>query len=234
MKMLKQVRNGNKQSQLLINNIFSAESSTEIRPSGCKYVSMTNKPKNQEIMQLHYKHKEDKLRERLRGKAEKIKHLVEETEKLEEEERENFGFDLADKSFPPSECDSRNQHVEMKELPAYEKFDYPVNESELYSFKQQMNQTPLEVIKREKLFLTPTSQNGANEHPVKIDIPWGQKIKNRVVLRNFHDRICDEPRGEANCHRSRDAGKTTYLTREDWLKAMSNDPEILVKLVISE
>lgn len=187
---------------------------------------MLDKPKNREFLKLHFKHKENKLHERIRIDAEKSQKLAQEMEKLEEDNEENFVFRLADKSFPASECDS-NEHVAMKELlPTYEKFDYPVNESELATFKRQLNEKSLEVIKREKLLLT--TQNNANEDDKEIGVSCGQKIENRVVLRNFHDRISDEPRGESNYHRSRGRGKSTCLTHEEWLDSIANDPEIVV------
>lgn len=185
-----------------------------------------DKPKNREILKLHLKHKEEKLCKRIKDDADKSEKLAQEMEKLEKENQENFVFRLADMSFPASECDSKEYVAKELHLPTYEKFDYPVNESELAAFKRQLNEKSLEVIKREKLLLT--SQNNANEDDKEIGVSCGQKVGNRLVLRNFHDRICDEPRGEANYHRSRGTGKSTCLTHEEWLNAIANDPEILV------
>lgn len=186
------------------------------------------KSKNRQIRESHFIHKEAKLRKRLHEEEEHRKKLAQEAEKLEEENRENFVFRLADKSFPPSECDSDgSEHVGMKELPpAYKKFDYPVNESELYSFKRQLSEKPLDAIKNEKLL--PTMHNGQQDNVGEVGTTCGQKLGNRVVLRNFHDRISDEPRGESNCHRSSEAGKSTCFTHKEWLDSIANDPELLV------
>ena len=209
--------------------ILLTASSSEINSSGCKYVPMVKKHENREIIELHFKHKKDKLRKRLLEQGEQNKKLALENEKLEAENRENFVFRLADKSFPSSECES-NEHFKVKELqPAYEKFDYPVNESELHSFKRQLNEKPLELIKSDKLLQTP--QNNLNDDDLDIGIPCGQKIGNLVLLRSFHDRICDEPRGEKSCHQFKVFEKSTCLTHKQWLDVTANDPEILVKFL---
>jgi hypothetical protein len=154
--------------------------------------------------------------------------LAREIEDLEKEKRENFVFRLADESLPASECDA-NENVAMKELPpTYEKFDYPVNESELMVFKRQLNEKSLDVIKRDKLLETMTVNN-ANDEGMEIGIACGHKIGNRIVLRSFHDRICSEPRGESNYYHLRGKGEfSTCLTHNQWLDSIANDPEILV------
>lgn len=196
-------------------------------PTGkCKTVSILDKPKNRKVVQRHFEHKVQKLRERLRKKAEKDRKLAEEMKKLEEERRENFVFRLADKSFPASECDS-NENAAMKGLPpAYEKFDYPVNESELSEFKRKLNEKSLEVIKSEKLL--PTLEHNTNGDDMEIGIPCGGRSGDKVFLRSFHDRISSEPRGETNYHLLKGTGKSTCLTHKEWLDTMANDPEILV------
>lgn len=153
--------------------------------------------------------------------------LAQEAERNEEEKRENFVFRLAVESFPASECDSDERDA-MKELPpTYEKFDYPLNESELSKFKRQLQEKSLDEIKREKLLAI--SIDDADESDGKeIGLPCGQKMGNRVILRGFHDRICKEPRGETNYYHLRETEEATCLTHEQWFHAMANDPEMLV------
>lgn len=186
---------------------------------------MVDKPKNREIIQLHFQHKEQKLREQLQRQAVENEKLTGEKAKLEEENRENFVFRLADESFPAS--DDVEEHFAMKELPLpYERFDYPVNESELLELKRQLNEKSLDVIKGEKALAAPP--NNANHDSKEIGISCGQKIGSRVVLRSFHDRICDEPRGEQNFYHLRENDEDTCFTHDQWLDAMVNDPESLV------
>jgi hypothetical protein len=202
-------------------------SSATLHP-GCRIVSTIDKPKNREIVKRHYQHKEQKLRERILKKAEQDEKLSREMEESEREKRENFVFRLADESLPASECDA-NEYVAKKELPStYEKFDYPVNESELMEFKRQLNEKSLDVIKRDKLHAK-LAVNNANDGNKEIGISCGQKIGNRVIIRSFHDRICSEPRGESNYYHLRGTGElSTCLTHEQWLDSLANDPEILV------
>lgn len=184
---------------------------------------MMDKPRNREIIQRHYQHKEEKFRERLRRKAQNNEKLAREAEKREEESKENFVFRLADESFPASECDA-NEHVAMKELPpTHEKFDYPINESELLELKRRLNEKSSDAIKSEKLLST--ARENANED---AGIPCGYKVGSRVYLRSFHDRISDEPRGETNYRHSGKVEAATCLTHKQWLDALANDPEIKV------
>lgn len=148
---------------------------------------------------------------------------------MEKERRENFCFRLADDSLPGSECDADESVTHAKELPSpYEKFDYPVNESELIELKRQLNEKSLDVIKRDKLLAT-TTANNANDGGEEIGISCGQKIGNRVILRSFHDRICSEPRGKSNYYHLMGKDEiSTCLTHNQWLDSLANDPEMLV------
>jgi hypothetical protein len=189
---------------------------------------MMDKPKNRELAQRHHEHKTEKLRQQIRLKHELEEKLAREVEKSEEENRDSFVFRLADESFPVSECDADEDGATKELPPKYEKFDYPINESELEEFKRQLNEKSLDVIKGDKLLAT--SRNNANDDDGKeIGISCGRKIGSRVMLRNFQDRICDEPRGETNYYHLKDAGNdTSCLTHRQWLDAMANDPEISV------
>lgn len=180
----------------------------------CKVVNMMEKPRNAEILRLHFKHKEDKLRERIRVQAVASQVLAKEMGRLEEEGRENIVFRLADMSFPTSECDDNE-----KKLPtAFEQFDYTVNESET---------------KRE---LLSTLEKSSPAGEVAIGISCGERQGSRVILRSFHDRISKEPRGETNYHQLKTVGraKSTFRSHKEWLDAMANDPEILVNLTSDE
>lgn len=148
--------------------------------------------------------------------------LAKETLKLQAEVGENFVFRLADESFPPSECDSIERAALQELPPAHEKFDYPVNESELYELKRKLKSS--EVIESEKLLAV--SANNASD--MKLSMPCGEKVGSRVVLRSFHDRISAEPRGEINFHQRHATEQATCLTHKQWLNAMANDPKILV------
>lgn len=184
---------------------------------------MLEKPKNREILQLHYRQKEEKLRKRLQLKAYEEKILAKEMEHLEKRSRENFVFRLADNSFPASECDA-NEELQMKVLPpAFKKFDYPVNDRELLEFKRQLNEKSVKVIKRGKFPSTWHNVNGL--------ITCGEKDGRRVImLRSFHDRLSDEPRGKTNHHRLQKTSISTCLTHKEWLDSLANDPEIIVSL----
>lgn len=215
-------------------NLFrlsSTASSTEIEPAGCHIVSTIDKPGNRELVKLHYEHKEEKLRKRILDEAERDKKLAREMEAMQREEQENFVFRLADESLPESECDANENVTHDKELPlTYEKFDYPINESELMEFKRQFNEKSLDVIKRDKLLATVTmNTDNANDGGDEIGVSCGQKIGNRVILRSFHDRICSEPRGKTNYYHLRGKGEiSTCLTHTQWLDSIANDPDILV------
>lgn len=199
----------------------------EISPE-CKVVSAIDKPKNREVVDRHFQNKAEKIRRHFMMIVEENEKLAKEKEIIEKEERENFVFHLADESLAASECDA-NENVASKEFPpAYEKFDYPINESELLEFKRQLNEKSLDLIKRDKLFATMT-MNNANDESKEIGIPCGQKIGSRTMLRNFHDRLCSEPRGESNYYHLKGEDKpATCFTHNEWLDSLVNDPEILV------
>lgn len=171
-----------------------------------------------DILQRYLEHKEETLRQRLRAKAACSEKLAQEAKQREEEELENFVFRLADESFPASEVDA--DEVELP--PTYKKFDYPVNESELVELTRQMDEKSLPTT------LTGASGVGGSE----IGIPCGQKVGNRVILRSFHDRISDEPRGESNYHQANRGREATCLTHSQWLSSLANDPEMLVSLAM--
>ncbi|CRK92367.1 CLUMA_CG005955, isoform A [Clunio marinus] len=197
-----------------------SESSKTI-PNTCRVVLTTDKPNNREIIQSHYNHKEHKLREKLKQKAIDDEKLAKEKEKVDEENRENFVFQMAEESLKTSECDENdNIRDEMKKISLpYQKFDYPVNESELLELKRQLNEKSLDVIKGEKLL-------GTNDGRRETGISCGQKIGSRVALRSFHDRLCDEPRGETNYYHSGTTKESSCLTHKQWLDGITNDPDI--------
>lgn len=182
---------------------------------------MTEKPRNRKVLQNHYLHKQEKLRNRLKTEAAENEKLAQEEAKLEKEKRENFVFSLAVKSFPASVCDS----IEcvgggMKEHPpAHGKLDYGLNES---APGRNTNENSFRVLTSEKLFLT--TLNNANEND--DGIPCREKVGNRVILRSHHDRISDEPRGRHNYPPT--CLKDSRLPRKPRLDQMANDPEIMV------
>lgn len=194
----------------------------------CKVVSVIDKPKNREIVERHFQNKEEKIRRHVMMKAKENEKFEKEKEKLEKEKRENFVFRLADESLAASECDA-NENVASKEFPpTYEKFDYPINESELLKFKRQLSEKSLEMIKKDKLLATLT-MNNANDGGRETGIPCGQNIGSRTMLRNFHDRLCSEPRGENNYYHLKGENEpATCFTHNQWLDSLVNDPEILV------
>lgn len=197
-----------------------------VEPDRCRIISLMDKPKNREIIQNHYQHKEEKLRQQLRKKAETERELAREAVKLESDKRESFVFRLADESLPEPVCDA-SAKTDGIELPStYTRFDYPVNESELIEFKRQLNEKVLDVIRREKLLFPP---NNANDDGKEIGISCGQKIGKRVILRGFQDRICNEPRGEINYYHVKADEEATCRTHKQWLDAIANDPEVLVR-----
>lgn len=184
---------------------------------------MTDKPKNREILQRHYMHKEEKLRKRLEADAEEEKKLEQEKTKLLEEEREYFVFSLADKSFPTSECDSNSemQHEESEEL------DYDLNGSNDSKLERKSNKNSFRAITSDRVLAT--KLNIANKDDANI--PCGEKVGNRIFLRSIHDRICNEPRGKTNYHHlkeTRDATCFEKFSHRECLDKMANDPEILV------
>lgn len=149
-------------------------------------------------------HKEDKALERIRKQALANKVRAKEMEKLEEEERENLGFRLAD----ASECDESEQKIQAE----LEPFDYLVNES-----------------KANRKWRSILGKGSSNV--MENGISCGEKRGNRVILRSFHDRISKEPRGETNYHQLKNVGtgKSTFRSHKEWLDAIANDPEILVR-----
>lgn len=177
---------------------------------------MVEKPTVRDILQQHREHKEEKLRLRLRGQAKLSEKLAQEAKRVEEEELENFVFRLADASFPASECDGVLEQLP----PTYEKFDYPVNESELNELERQLDEKSLDEIKAEQQYIRGDGS--------ETGISCGQKVDNRVILRSFHDRISDEPRGESNYHHANRGKEATCLTHRQWLDSMANDAEMLV------
>jgi hypothetical protein len=54
---------------------------------------------------------------------------------------------------------------------------------------------------------------------VDIDISCGQREGNKVILRNFHDALCSEPRGKSNY---------LHMSNSRSTSSQFNDPEIMI------
>lgn len=179
---------------------------------------MLDKPKNKEIVELHYQHKEDKLRQRIRLEKQQQEALAKEMEVNRKEAKENEIFRLADESFPPSECSCDNEIVATSSN-ALRKFDYQANQVELSSRSRQ-----------QYVELVESSTNAQPKDDIDAinEIPCGQKIGKRVILKGFHDRIHSEPRGKSNLHRVDMTTTNGSRTYKDWLQTITNDPKIVV------
>lgn len=168
---------------------------------------MLDKPKNKEIVELHYKHKEDKLRQRIRMAKIKEETQAKEIEEQEKEAQENLIFRLADESFPPSEHHSiASEDAQIDKI----KFDY----RELKSGR--LSQSCKELV-----------DNSVDAD--KDDISCGQKIGKCVILRGFHDRMFKEPRGKSNLYRLERTTNDSCRTHKEWLQTITNDPKIVVR-----
>jgi len=177
---------------------------------------MLDKPKNKEIVKLHYKHKEDKLRQRIRLEKIKEEALAKEIEEREKEAKENLIFRLADESFPPSELNSTasdNEDAQNNKI----KFDY--RENHLKSGR--LSQSCKELVENSMY---------ANKNQIYDDngITCGQKIGKCVILRGFHDRFFSEPRGKSNLYRIERTTNDSCRTHKEWLQTITNDPKIAV------
>lgn len=199
--------------------------------SGCKSVSVMDKPLIKAAAQQHYQNKEDKLRRQVKEQNVHDEKMEKENAKKSQEDEENLIFHLADESLPASSSDcadgEKKLQMRLKTFPrAYKKFDYPINESELYELQHKLNMgKELDEIKAEELI------SGVYKEE-EIGISCGQKVGNRVILRSFHDRLYSEPRGKSNLH-VKEAKEATCLTHQQWLHAISNDPQITVSKAIS-
>lgn len=192
---------------------------------------MMEKPNVSKASQRHYKNKEDKLRRQVKEENTLNVIMAKENARKAQDDEEKFIFQLADKSYPPSEdCIDDEKKLQMRLSsfpPAYTKFDYPVNESELYELQRKLNSgESLNKIKVDGV----TRLDEDNYKEEEIGISCGEKIENRVILRSFHDRMHREPRGKINLHVKEDK-ESTCLTHQQWLDAISNDPQITVILI---
>lgn len=88
------------------------------------------------------------------------------------------------------------------------KFNYRVPEIETKRLEQKLN--------LEKVF--DDQESG---------ISCGQKVNNKVILRNVHDRLYSEPRGKTYLH-MKQSFESTCLTHKQWLHEISNDSKITV------
>lgn len=199
--------------------------------SGCKSVSVMDKPLIKAAAQQHYQHKEQKLRRQVKEQNVQEEKMQKEKAKKSQEDEENLIFHLADESLPASsDCVDGEEKLQRRltTFPrAFKKFDYPINESELYELQRKLNMgKELDEIKAEELL--------PGEHKdEEVGIACGDKIGNRVILRSFHDRLFSEPRGKINLHAKEANNEATCLTHQQWLHAISNDPQITVSKAIS-
>lgn len=168
---------------------------------------MVDKAKNRKIIQLHYQHKREKLRQRLHSERERSEKLAKEMEENEKEDEENLIFRLAEESFPASETNDNDStevqtHAVSREAAATtKKFDYTANELKLISQEEAL---------------------------------CGRKVGNRVILRGYRDHLHTEPRGKSNLHLVHDsANDSDCLTHKDWLRNVANDPKVLVRMLSS-
>lgn len=198
----------------------------------CKSVSVMDKPLIKAAAQQHYQNKEDKLRRQVREQNVQDEKMDKERAKKWQEDEENLIFHLADESLPASsDCADGEEKLQMrlKAFPrVYKKFDYPINETELYELQNKLNMgKELDEIKADEKLIP-----GEYKEYEEVGISCGQKIGNRVILRSFHDRLYSEPRGKSNLH-AKEAKESTCLTHRQWLHAISNDPQITVSKTIS-
>ncbi|KAL7024344.1 hypothetical protein ACKWTF_013001 [Chironomus riparius] len=169
----------------------------------CGVIPMLDKPKNKEIVKLHYQHKEDKLRQRIQMTKIKEEALAKEIEEREKEAKENLIFRLVDESFPPSEHHSSTANDAEDASNDKIKFDY--RES------GRLSQSCKELV----------------ENSIDDEISCGQKIGKCVILRGFHDRLYSEPRGKSNLYRVERTTNDSCRTHKEWLQTITNDPKIV-------
>lgn len=197
--------------------IISAETESDDK---CKVVSMLDKPENKAIADLHYIHKENKLRSRIRDKKFRQDAFDKEQEVLQHEKEENQVFRLAAESFPISKCST-------------------VNEFDAGSSRNSTSGTGDSIFLADDVKLSGnSSQESAKlvekaEKNEQIDdkngLPCGHRIGKRVILRGFHDRIHTEPRGTVNLHRKDPMNNNDERqTYKSWLHSLTNDPKIVV------
>lgn len=196
----------------------------EIDKRNCKYTSVLNKPANQEIYDNHYKNKETKLKGILKKKVEDEKDLAEKIYELEIED--NLAFQIAEQSFenfftvpdviPISERDKFKM--------TRKKVNYPINETELHEcypekFKNQLTRKKGQMNMHELM-------NG-----LEYGIDCGQKDGDKIMLRSFQDRLCNEPRGKFSYFHLKENHPSTCRTHDEWLNDLINDPDILVTFI---
>lgn len=175
---------------------------------------MLDKPKNKEIVELHYKHKEDKLRERIRIEKVKDEALAKKMKIQEKKAKENEIFRLAEDSLASSECSISSKDASND----LAKFDYQTNQMESNEF----NVTDGGLVEN-------SSHDKYENHIYdKSDIPCGQRRGNCVILRGFHDRMSKEPRGKSDLHRIHRLTIDNYRTHKEWMQIVTNDPKIVV------
>lgn len=195
---------------------------------------MMDKANVKEISQLHYREKENKLHRQVKEESslrEKVE--IEEMKKSKEDE-ENFIFNLADASLPPSEYNDEEQILQTRLKtfpPAFQRFDYPVSELEFLELKRKLNSVQkLGEMRGEKL-ITELRANEEEEEEEEAGLACGQKVGNRVILRSFHDRLYSEPRGKRNLYEKQASETATCQTHKQWLHTISNDLQITVRNV---
>ncbi|CAO1420922.1 unnamed protein product [Diamesa serratosioi] len=216
----------NRQEKFKLPALFALNSPTadlninEIDKRNCKYTSVIDKPTNREIYDKHLKRKETKLKSILKKKTEDEMRLDKEKSQLEIED--NLAFQIAEQSFetffavpdviPISERD--NFKMPRK------KVNYPVNETEL----QQLYP--------DKFINQLTRKKGQMNILQSIDgmeygIDCGQKVGDKIMLRSFKDRLCNEPRGKFSYFHLKENHPSTCDTYDEWLNKLTNDPDIL-------
>ena len=204
-----------------INHINNDLHMNEIDKKNCKYTSVIDKLKNQEIHDKHLKRKETKLKSILKKKVDDEMRL--DTKKLDNEIKDNLAFDIAEKSF-------ENFFAVPDVIPINERakftiprkiVNYPVNEKEMQQLIPQKFQNQL------------TRKNGQmNMHQsmdgLEYGIHCGQKIGDKILLRSFKDRLCNEPRGKFSYFHLKENLPSTCHTYDEWLNDLTNDSDILV------
>lgn len=187
----------------------------------CKYTSVINKPANQEIYNQHFKRKETKLKGILKKKVNDELQLDE--ERCLQEKEDNLVFQIAEQSF-------ENFFAVPDVIPVNErdkfkitrkKVNYPLNEQELQesypeTFKHQLTR----------------KKGQMNMHQLmdglEYGIDCGQKDGDKIILRSFKDRLCNEPRGKFSYFHLKENHPSTCRTHDEWLNDLTNDPDILV------
>ena len=224
---IQRIKNENRQEKFKLPQFFTLNPPKddlqliEIDKRNCKYTSVIDKPANQEIYDKHFKRKETKLKGILKKKVDDEMKLDEKKSYLDI--KDNLAFQIAEQSFenffvvPDVIPNSERDKFKMTQ----KKVNYPLNETELHEcfpekFKNQLTRKKSQMNMHQLM-------NG-----LEYGINCGQKDGDKVMLRSFKDRLCNEPRGKFSYFHLKENHPSTCRTHDEWLNDLTNDPNILV------